>query len=149
MHPAGTNIIRVVYFFLNHSPPSKKIFIFPRSCTIYMLAQIAKQMFRGFCCIGENKWFLGKKYHKQRKTCFNVPFHIPSPHSSKTSPLGGGVWKIYSKHPCIIVYTLDKLEIDPCEWENEGVLVLPQRECGGYLTVRLRQLAPGVGGGGG
>ena len=47
------------------------------------------------------------------------------------------------------VHTLDKLEIDPCERENEGVLVLPQRECGGYLAVRLRQLAPGVGGGGG
>ena len=152
MHPAGTNIIRGVYFFKSLPPLSKKIFIFPRSCTIYMLAQIAKQMFRGFCCIGENKRFLGKKYHKQRKTCFNVPFHIPSPHSSKKHPPfrgGGRVVILKNISNLYNVHTLDKLEIDPCEWENEGVLVLPQRECGRYLTVRLRQLAPGVGGGGG
>ena len=67
----------------------------------------------------------------------------PPPNSSK--------YILKNMHPCIMynVHTLDKLEIDPCEWENEGVLVLPQRECGGYLAVRLRQLAPGVGGGGG
>jgi len=79
-------------------------------------------------------------------------FTFPLPiHQKNILPFEGGGRVVILKNISNLynVHTLDKLEIDPCEWENEGVLVLPQRECGRYLTVRLRQLAPGVGGGGG